>query len=144
PLSNVDAKVRTKLRLELLSMQRELEFSAVFVTHDQVEAMELAHHIAVMGHGQVAQMGSPKEVYDTPATRYVANFIGTTNELVGTVSAVEGGTVRVKTALGEVVGHAGADVSVGQEVAAVWRPERTRLSAARPDGPNAWQGVVRT
>ena len=144
PLSNVDAKVRTKLRLELLSMQRELEFSAVFVTHDQVEAMELAHHIAVMGHGQVAQMGSPAEVYDTPATRYVANFIGTTNELVGTVAGVDGEMVRVDTALGEVIGQAGAAVAVGQQVAAVWRPERTRLSSRSSDGPNGWKGTVRT
>lgn len=144
PLSNVDAKVRTKLRLELLAMQRELEFSAVFVTHDQVEAMELAHHIAVMGRGRVAQMGSPAEVYETPATRYVANFIGTTNELVGTVAAIEGESVRVSTPLGEVSGRAGAELAVGEEVAAVWRPERTRLSTTRPDGPNAWQGVVRT
>ena len=145
PLSNVDAKVRTKLRLELLSMQRELEFSAVFVTHDQVEAMELAHHIAVMGSGEVAQFGSPQEVYDHPRSRYVANFIGTTNEVVGAVSSIDGDEVRVSTPMGELVGHAGVeDLASGDEVAAVWRPERTRLSGDEPSTPNRWEGTIRT
>lgn len=144
PLSNVDAKVRTKLRLELLSMQRELGFSAVFVTHDQSEAMELAHTIAVMGEGRVAQLGTPQEVYDAPTNRYVADFIGTTNELIGAVAAVEGDVVRVDTTLGAVEGRAGEPVEVGQEVAALWRPERTVLAGERPAGPNAWEAVVRT
>ncbi len=143
PLSNVDAKVRTKLRIELLSMQRELKFSAVFVTHDQVEAMELAHVIAVMGDGKVAQMGSPQQVYEAPATRYVANFIGTTNEVLGTVTSIAGEQVTVDSSMGEVIGRAGAPVGVGDEVACIWRPERTRLGEA-PDGPNVWDGIVRT
>jgi iron(III) transport system ATP-binding protein len=142
PLSNVDAKVRTKLRLELLSMQREIEFSAVFVTHDQIEAMELAHTIAVMGDGRVAQMGTPQEVYETPATRYVANFIGTTNEVLGTIEAVDGDRVTVNTGMGEIVGHAGADATVGDGVACIWRPERTVLGGS-PSGPNVWDGTVR-
>jgi iron(III) transport system ATP-binding protein len=145
PLSNVDAKVRTKLRLELLSMQRELKFSAVFVTHDQVEAMELAHTIAVMGSGQVQQFGSPQQIYDEPRSRYVANFIGTTNEVVGLVSSVSGNEVRVDSPLGEVVGTLGVDrLDVGDEVTAVWRPERTTLSNSEPPGANRWQGTIRT
>src|SRR5690606_1877619 len=90
PLSNVDAKVREQLRLELVSMQAELGFSAIFVTHDQVEAMELADRIAVLDRGRVVQYGAPREVYHRPATRYVAGFIGTTNELVGTVTGTDG------------------------------------------------------
>lgn len=145
PLSNVDAKVRTKLRLELLSMQRELEFSAVFVTHDQVEAMELAHTIAVMGDGKVAQLGSPQQVYEQPATRYVANFIGTTNEVLGTVARVEGDRVVVDTPMGEVAGRLGADLAVGDEAACIWRPERTRLAPVPAGfGANTWEATVRT
>jgi iron(III) transport system ATP-binding protein len=89
PLSNVDARVRTELRLELVAMQRDLGFSAVFVTHDQAEAMELAHHLVVMDHGHIAQMGTPQTVYDEPATRYVATFIGSANELTGQVTGLD-------------------------------------------------------
>lgn len=144
PLSNVDAKVRTKLRLELLSMQRELEFSAVFVTHDQVEAMELAHTIAVMGSGKIRQLGSPKEIYEHPVSRYVADFIGTTNEVEGKVASVDDDLVRVDTSLGQIVGRSGAPVTVGEHVVAVWRPERTVLSATEPASPNRWEGTIRT
>src|SRR5690606_21791699 len=90
PLSNVDAKVREQLRLELLAMQRSLGFSAVCGTHDQAAAMELAHRIAVIDTGRVAQIGTPQEIYLRPATRYVANFIGASNEVVGRVEAVDG------------------------------------------------------
>ena len=86
PLSNVDAKVREQLRVELLSMQRELGFAAIYVTHDQAEAMELAHTVAVMREGQVAQSGPPQEIYLEPASRYVADFVGSSNELRGHAS----------------------------------------------------------
>ena len=86
PLSNVDAKVREQLRFELLSMQRELGFAAVYVTHDQAEAMELAHRIAVMRAGSIVQVAPPQTIYTEPATRYVASFVGTSNELEGTVT----------------------------------------------------------
>src|SRR5690606_16734049 len=75
PLSNVDAQVRERLRYELLEMQHELGFAAVYVTHDQAEAMGLANRIAVMGEGQIRQIASPRETYENPASRYVANFV---------------------------------------------------------------------
>ncbi|MGH1505013.1 MAG: ABC transporter ATP-binding protein [Acidimicrobiales bacterium] len=145
PLSNVDAKVRTHLRLELLEMQQKLGFSALFVTHDQTEAMELADRIAVMGHGRVQQFGTPVEVYQTPTSRYVADFIGSMNELVGTVTTIDE-VVEVDTPLGPVRGLPGADVAVGDRVSAIWRPERTLLSddqvAAEQQGANVWRGKV--
>ena len=79
PLSNIDAKVREQLRRELRTMQRELGFTAVYVTHDQAEAMEMADIVAVMREGRVAQLGTPEEIYFHPKTRYVAQFIGATN-----------------------------------------------------------------
>ncbi|MFW6091001.1 MAG: ABC transporter ATP-binding protein [Actinomycetota bacterium] len=143
PLSNVDAKVREQLRIELVTMQRELGFSAIFVTHDQVEAMELAHRIAVMRHGHVAQLATPREVYDRPATRYVANFIGTTNELMGKVERAEPETVSVSTPHGKVTGVPGAPLRDGDEVAAQWRPERCVVTIEEPDVPNRWRATVR-
>lgn len=143
PLSNVDAKVREQLRVELVTMQRELGFCAVFVTHDQVEAMELAHRIAVMRDGHVAQLATPREVYDFPATRYVANFIGTTNELVGKVERTDPDAVRVATPCGEVTGVPGVPVAEGDTVATQWRPERCVLTAEEPDAANRWRARVR-
>lgn len=143
PLSNVDAKVREQLRIELVTMQRELGFSAVFVTHDQIEAMELAHQIAVMREGQVAQLATPREVYDRPTTRYVANFIGTTNELLGKVDRIGPTEAVVETDLGTMVGTPGhPDIAAADEVVAVWRPERCEITTDEPATPNRWRGRV--
>jgi iron(III) transport system ATP-binding protein len=139
PLSNVDARVRSQLRAELLAMQRRLGFSAVFVTHDQAEAMELADLVAVMGHGRVAQLGSPREVYDRPATPYVARFIGSTNELAGTVRASTAAGVTVDAGFGVVHGLAGgARLRPGQAVIALWRPQASTLTVGEPATANRW------
>lgn len=76
PLSNIDAKVRERLRADLLAMQRRLGFAAVYVTHDQTEAMELASRVAVMRDGRIEQLGTPHDIYVRPTSRYVANFVG--------------------------------------------------------------------
>ncbi|MGY2076629.1 ABC transporter ATP-binding protein [Blastococcus sp. SYSU DS0828] len=144
PLSNVDAKVREQLRFELVSMQRKLGFSALFVTHDQTEAMELAHRIAVLDSGRVAQFGSPQEIYHRPATRYVAKFIGAINEVLGSVAATDGEGVVVDTPYGRFVGTAGGRrFTVGDRVAAMWRPERGVLSREEPATVNRWPGRVK-
>jgi iron(III) transport system ATP-binding protein len=144
PLSNVDAKVREQLRFELVSMQRELGFSALFVTHDQTEAMELAHRIAVLDSGRIAQFGTPQEIYHRPATRYVAKFIGAINEVVGTVSSVDRGGVVVDTPYGRFVGTPdGQQFTVGDRVAAMWRPEHGLLGREEPQTVNRWPGRVK-
>src|SRR5690606_1554743 len=126
-----------------LAMQRSLGFSAVFVTHDQAEAMELAHRIAVIDTGRVAQIGTPQELYLRPATRYVASFIAASNEVVGRVEAVDGTTAVLATPIGRVVGTlAGAGTAVGEEVAAISRPERSSLTREEPSGPNRWHGEL--
>ena len=79
PLSNVDAKVREDLRLELLSMQKEIGFAGVYVTHDQDEAMAISDRIVVMSDGKVLQVGTPREIYRKPVSRFVASFIGVAN-----------------------------------------------------------------
>jgi iron(III) transport system ATP-binding protein len=145
PLSNVDAKVREQLRIEILTMQRALGFTALFVTHDQTEAMELAHRIAVLDSGRIAQFGTPQEIYARPATRYVAQFIGAINEVVGTVVSITGDDIEIESTSGRVFGtRDGATFKVGDQVAAMWRPERGVLSAAEPQTPNRWQGRVKT
>jgi iron(III) transport system ATP-binding protein len=142
PLSNVDAKVREALRIELLEMQLKLGFAAVYVTHDQTEAMALAHRVAVMRTGKVVQLASPREVYLRPSTRYVANFVGATNEITGRIAGEAGDRVRIETALGEMSVAATEAFAAGTEVALVFRPERCKLTATEPQGDARWQGVV--
>ncbi|MET2011741.1 ABC transporter ATP-binding protein [Microbacterium chocolatum] len=145
PLSNVDAKVREHLRIELASMQRALGFTAIFVTHDQTEAMELASRIAVVDRGRVAQFGTPHEIYHRPASRYVAKFIGAINEIEGRVIEAEGGRVVVDTPHGRVVSTQPAPgLAVGDEAVALWRPERGHADAIEPDRVNRWRATVET
>lgn len=141
PLSNVDAKVRESLRRELLEMQRELGFAAVYVTHDQNEAMELAHRVAVMGEGKVQQLGQPHEVYLRPTSRYVANFVGTSNEFTGTVTSIEGDHVVVDSPIGTLRGvSSDTDLTPGTEIVASFRPEHGNVSVTRPDtNANTWE-----
>ncbi|MGO2110576.1 MAG: ABC transporter ATP-binding protein [Pseudoclavibacter sp.] len=133
PLSNVDAKVREQLRLELLSMQTKIGFSAIYVTHDQTEAMELADRVAVLRDGHVEQIGRPDEIYDRPNTRYVATFIGTMNEITGTVDRVfDSGALRVQTSIGPMVCNAPDHAfATGDDVVLLGRPERFHLA---PEG----------
>ena len=145
PLSNVDAKVRDQLRRELVEMQREINFSAIYVTHDQIEAMELADRIAVMELGKIVQLGPPKEIYERPSTRYVANFIGTVNELSGTVKGISaGGLMTVATELGNLEVPTAEGTTTGSEVAITFRPERCSISSHQVEGSLSWKGTVNT
>lgn len=142
PLSNVDAKVRETLRRELLEMQRTLGFAAVYVTHDQNEAMELAHRVAVMGGGRVQQLGAPADIYSRPTSRYVANFIGTTNEIPATVRSIDGDSVVLDTETGQAVGVVAVEeIAAGDEVVACFRPEYAAVGDRSGEG-NVWPAVV--
>src|SRR5919107_337989 len=100
PLSNLDAKLRESLRYELKRLQRELGITSVYVTHDQVEALALSTHIAVMQAGSVVQLGKPREIYESPANKFVAEFIGTSNFIPGTVGSAQPGKHSVDTTNG--------------------------------------------
>jgi putative spermidine/putrescine transport system ATP-binding protein len=95
PLSALDAKVRVSLRDEIRSIQKNLGITTVFVTHDQEEALSISDRIVVMYSGKAEQVGTPFEIYNRPATKFVANFVGTLNVLEGTVSDAASGKVRV-------------------------------------------------
>ncbi|MEP7740016.1 ABC transporter ATP-binding protein [Nocardioides sp. 31GB23] len=144
PLSNVDAKVREQLRLELVLMQRDIGFAAIYVTHDQIEAMELADRIAVMQNGKVAQCGTPREIYETPSNQYVGRFVGSTNELNGRVTELTGDDlVRVDTQAGSVLATRGSqDVTTGAEVSVMARPEKCRFETSPSASVNAWEGTI--
>jgi ABC-type Fe3+/spermidine/putrescine transport system ATPase subunit len=100
PLANLDAKLREEMRFYVRSLQQEIGITAIYVTHDQAEAMVIADRIAVMFGGRVHQLAPPDEVYNHPATAMVAEFIGLTNFIEGKVGAGEGGLITLETALG--------------------------------------------
>ena len=132
PLSNLDAKVRERLRLELMLLQKKFSFSSLYVTHDQSEAMALADRVAVMDMGKISQVGSPEAIYLRPASRYVANFVGSTNEVEGIVVGTEGPHVVADTGLGRLRGRAEAPAVPGQKAAILFRPQHCRVEAASP------------
>src|SRR5690349_3257887 len=108
PLSNLDAKLRERMRFELKRLQRELGITTVYVTHDQSEALALSHQIAVMNEGRIQQVGSPRDIYERPASPFVADFVGSTNFLDGSVLGPGGGHGQylVRTEIGDVSVHA--------------------------------------
>lgn len=137
PLSNVDAQVRAQLRFELQAMQRRLGFSGLYVTHDQTEAMELGHRVAVLDSGRIAALGTPAEVYNHPPNEYTARFVGVANIWRGQIAGARGNSVDVSTELGLLTIDRAAIVvdalAPGTPVSVVVRPEKLRLHSARPD-----------
>jgi iron(III) transport system ATP-binding protein len=142
PLSNLDAKLRVQMREQIRSLQQQFGITAVYVTHDQAEAMVLSDLIVVMNQGKIEQAGSPFEVYRRPATEFVADFIGRANFVKGRVSEVDSAGMTV-AALGSrlraaVDGHA---ATVGADVTLVLRPDSVGL--AEPDAERMPVGTVR-
>jgi len=145
PLSNLDAKLRERMRFELKRMQRELGLTTVYVTHDQSEALALSHEIAVMNAGQVVQIGTPRAIYERPRNKFVADFVGLTNFLDATVeSAEEAGTdrYRVNSTIGQLSVTTMEQFGKGAAVLVSVRPEDIELYEQRPDGPNVIAGKV--
>jgi iron(III) transport system ATP-binding protein len=144
PLSNLDAKVREQVREELRTLQRQLRITTVYVTHDQVEALALSDVVAVMRDGKVLEVGSPRDLYERPRTRFVAQFLGTTNLLPGKLAQVDGRTAVVETPYGVLQARAdGVELRPGEPVLASVRPEHVTLAPAAGE-PGTWQGVVRS
>jgi iron(III) transport system ATP-binding protein len=146
PLSNLDAKLRESLRYELKRLQRDLGITSVYVTHDQTEALVLSTSVAVMKSGNIIQLGRPREIYENPNSRFVAEFIGTSNFLTATVVANDGDRYTVRTADGSLLLDSAVAISVGSEVVVSIRPEAVEVSVAPRAGevPNEWKGSVLT
>jgi iron(III) transport system ATP-binding protein len=146
PLSNLDAKLRERMRFELKRMQREFGLTTVYVTHDQSEALALSHMIAVMKEGRIVQIGTPRDIYERPGDRFVADFVGTTNFLDAVaVAAIGDGCCRVRTALGEINVQCAERLTANDAVVVSVRPEDVELSEQpqpRSDGDNFCAGVV--
>ncbi|HET7764334.1 MAG TPA: ABC transporter ATP-binding protein [Burkholderiales bacterium] len=130
PLSNLDAKIRIQVRAEIRKLQKELGITTVYVTHDQEEALTLSDRIVVFNQGRVFQVGTPRELYERPRNRFVADFIGVNNLLEGTVHAAEGGFLAVDTALGRLRALPNADLHAGDRCVICVRPENIAVGGA--------------
>jgi multiple sugar transport system ATP-binding protein len=133
PLSNLDAALRVQMRLELSRLHKELQATMIYVTHDQVEAMTLADKVVVLNAGQIEQVGSPLELYHSPANVFVAGFLGTPKMgfLKGKVSRIDGQACEVELAAGTriTLPRVSPTLSVGGEVTLGIRPEHLELAS---------------
>jgi len=145
PLGALDLKLRQAMQVELKRIQREVGITFVYVTHDQGEALTMSDRIAVMNDGVIEHLGTPREIYEHPKTRFVAGFIGTSNLLTGAVSSVRDGQAVILAGEGErvIVAIGQRPVSVGDELEVTVRPEKIRISRDAP-GPagSALRGTV--
>ena len=145
PLGALDKKLRERTQFELVNILESVGVTCVMVTHDQEEAMAMASRIAVMSHGRVLQVGTPKEIYEYPNCRFVADFIGNVNLFEGRLTLDGVDRCEVTTEHGVVsVGH-GISGTLGMAAAVAVRPEKTQLSKTRPEGVavNLFSGKVK-
>jgi len=153
PLSNLDLKLRERLRVELKALQQRTGITSIYVTHDQTEAVELGDRVVVMQSGRIVQAGRPQELYDRPRCRFVAEFIGSANIDIGAIHAVTApGQAEVRTSHGQLMsGTIEGDAAPGDAVDIIIHPEDCRLSPLAPaaNGANRvrvlerrYQGVV--
>jgi len=148
PLGALDRKLRERTQFELVNLQDRIGTTFIMVTHDQEEAMTMSDRIAVMRDGQISQTGTPREIYEYPRSRYVADFIGAANLLDGEVIGTADGTARIRlTATGtEISAAVHAPVTAGDTVTAMIRPEKLQTVADLQDIPqdgNRLTGIVR-
>jgi len=142
PLSNLDAKLRKRMRGDIRALQQRLGITALYVTHDQTEALAISDRIAVMHQGRIHQVGRATEVYTRPATRFVADFIGEANFLSARVVAADAESARV--AVGPLTVTVAGDPVAPGPVTLVVRPEAIAISPARPSGlePDGLPGEI--
>ena len=143
PLSNLDAKLRLEMRMEIRRVCKEFKLTTVYVTHDQKEALSVSDRMAILDAGHILQVGSPQDVYRRPANRMIADFIGETNFITGRLVSASQGRARVSTPVGEFDGvlGSGAQPAAGASVTVSVRPECWTISAERP-AENAVRGRI--
>ncbi len=145
PLSNLDAKLRERTRAELRDLQRRLQITTVFVTHDQGEALAMSDYIAVMHEGKILQQGTPRQIYREPRSRFVAEFIGSTNVLSGTLEqarAESSWDAMVRTPIGDLCCARPIGMATAEDVMVLIRPEDVTLHRDPPEAANVFAGRV--
>ncbi len=142
PLSNLDARLREEVRIELQRIQRDVGVTTLYVTHDQEEALALSTLVGVMHEGRLEQVGTPQAVYGRPASRFVARFVGAANLVEGTVEGRNGRSLVVRTNHGPVSLAPDDRFPPGSSVVVVARPEHVRLDSPDAGAAGGWRGRV--
>ena len=142
PLSNLDLKLRVQMRSELRDLQRRLGKTSIYVTHDQTEALALSDRIAVLSQGRIEQVGRPAEIYDTPATAFVADFIGSSNLIETRIVAKANGTTELRASSGLALRIGPVEEAIGDRLLVLVRPERIRLDASAAAGANRIEAEI--
>jgi iron(III) transport system ATP-binding protein len=143
PLSNLDAKLREETRKELREFLTKLKITAVYVTHDRIEALSLSDDVAVMRAGQIVEIGTPKSIYFDSEQQFVADFIGRANLIPGKVSSVAEGVTMIDTAIGPIACNKKVESGPGKEVTVCVRPESIQVIRGIPEkGQNLLRGKV--
>lgn len=146
PLSNLDAKLREQMRIELRELQRTLRLTTIYVTHDQSEALSMSSMVAVMSQGKIIQVGKPQEIYENPANQFTANFIGTTNFISGKVvgDPIEDGSRLVETPHGNLLCYVPSYIDDGAAVLISIRPQNVLISKDKTEAArNVFHGRLR-
>ncbi len=145
PLSNLDARLRDEMRLELKELQDKIKITTLFVTHDILEAFALSDRVAVMSEGRIVQVGTAAELYENPASESVANFLGPLNTFDASVVEVAGGEVTARVAAGQDIVatyRSASNPTVGEPHRFMVRPENVRVSQSERTGANCFSGKV--
>jgi len=150
PLAALDAKLRQHMLIELDNIHDEVGITFIYVTHDQNEALSISDHLAVMNEGKIIQVGTPVQVYESPKNSFVANFIGETNFLKGTVKNIKGDYVLLETSeLKDIWCYKDFEVKVGEKISVSIRPEKLKIIKKHPSNEifsnnfvNIFKGVV--
>ena len=140
----MDAKLRLEMRSEIRRICKSSGLTAVYVTHDQNEALSIADRMVVLNKGHIQQLGTPEDIYRHPANRFVAEFIGESNFIDGEITAIENGLIVTKTAIGTIVisQQTDQDFKLNQKVTLSIRPEVIRLGDAPSNAHNVFSGSV--
>ena len=144
PLSALDANLREEMRVEIKTIQREVGITTIFVTHDQEEALAMSDRIVVMNHGVVEQEGTPEDVYNAPASRFVASFLGQSNLLEGVVKSVKAGEARIALeGAADIAAFAPKTLKTGDKITTVIRAQKILVGAPAKDA-NSIKGKILT
>ncbi len=147
PLSNLDAKLRERMRVEIRDLQQRLKITALYVTHDQSEALAISDVIAVMDSGRIVDVGSPVEIYQHPKSLFAAEFVGESNSFRGEIIGYnqDAGLVQVQTRHGSLVCGLGDKENVEGSVVVCVRPDKIAVFGEKPDlHINVWAGIIRS
>ena len=144
PLSALDAHLKVRMQTVLSNLQKELGITFVYVTHSQSEAFSMADRVVIMSRGRIEQIGNPQEIYRAPRTKFVAEFLGSSNVFAGKVSAVAGNSIRIATPSGEfdVARNPAKTLIKGDKATFVVSGDRVQLTNERPAGVNGMQASV--